>query len=222
MPPTIILIPGAWLTPTFYQPFLRTLTSAGYPTHYAAYPSLDPSNPHTADCQTDTNAITTTTTPFIDAGQDVILFMHSYAGMPGSAAAAVTDLAKPSRSRQGKKGGILGLVFLAGFLVPEGVSCTGAQGGNLPNWILLDQPAPDLNVPDDVINTFAGDVDPHLVAGLEENVKPHSTLAFRSAQPHPAWADEAFAGRLAFIVTTEDKAISKEAQDEMQPLQSIY
>jgi hypothetical protein len=43
-------------------------------------------------------------------------------------------------------------------------------------------------------------------------LKPHATLPFTSPQPQPAWADEAFQGRLAFIVTTDDRAVPKEAQ----------
>ena len=63
--------------------------------------------------------------------------MHSYAGIPGAAAA--TGLARSQRVKEGKLGGIIGLVFIAAFLVPEGMSCSGLQGGNLPSWILLDK-----------------------------------------------------------------------------------
>lgn len=47
---------------------------------------------------------------------------------------------------------------------------------------------------------------------LENQIRPHSTLAFTSEQPHPAWASAAYQGRLAFIVTAEDRAVPKEAQ----------
>jgi hypothetical protein len=50
------------------------------------------------------------------------------------------------------------------------------------------------------------------VSDFENLIKPHSSLAFYSPQPHPAWADAEHQGRLAFIVTAEDRAISKEAQ----------
>lgn len=70
----------------------------------------------------------------------------------------------------------------------------------------------NLSIADDPINRFAADVDPALAQALTAEVKPHSTIAFTSPQPHPAWADEAFQGRLAFIITTEDRAMPKEAQ----------
>ncbi|KAL2829289.1 hypothetical protein BDW59DRAFT_142441 [Aspergillus cavernicola] len=185
---TIVLIPGAWFTPAIYEPFLKAFNSHGHPTHYAGYPSLDPINPTIADCKTDTDVIARTLRSLVeDEGRDIVLVMHSYAGMPGAAAAK--GLGKVERKREGRSGGVLGMVFIAAFLVPEGASCAGLQGGSLPDWILLDNPFPDLNIPKDPVGDFA--------------------------QPAPAWADDEYAGRLAMIVTTADKAVPQEAQHGM-------
>lgn len=63
------------------------------------------------------------------------------------------------------------------------------------------------------MGVFAADIDSALVTDLEENIiRPHASLAFNTPQPHPAWADPAFHGRLGFIVPTEDQSIPKEAQ----------
>ncbi|KAJ5425275.1 hypothetical protein N7465_000345 [Penicillium sp. CMV-2018d] len=208
---TILFVPGAWIAPAFYRPFLQALTVAGYDTHFAGYPSFNPEDPTTTTCQADTDAITVTLKSLVeDEGKDVVVFMYSYGGMPGAAAA--TGLAKSQRAQEGKVGGVIGLIFLAAFLVPEGLSCSGFQGGDLPPWVLVNQPSVNLSIADDPINRFAADVDPALAQALTAEVKPHSTIAFTSPQPHPAWADEAFQGRLAFIITTEDRAMPKEAQ----------
>ena len=74
------------------------------------------------------------------------------------------------------------------------------------------QPSANLTVVDDPINILAANVDAALAKSLIAELRPHSSLAFTSPQPHPAWADEAFQGRLAFIVITEDRAMPKEAQ----------
>lgn len=138
MVPIIVLVPGAWLSHSFYEPFLRTINLAGYSTHYARYPSLDPSSHFKVTCETDTEALASSIRPLVEhEGKDIVLVMHSYAGMPGAAAA--TGLAKSQRVKEGKSGGIVGLVFIAAFVVPEGMSCSGLQGGNLPSWILLDK-----------------------------------------------------------------------------------
>ncbi|RHZ49051.1 alpha/beta hydrolase [Aspergillus thermomutatus] len=211
---TIVFVPGAWITPDFYQPFLDALTKAGYPVRYAGYPSLDPADPTSADCKADSDAITSVIRPLVeDEGRDVLLLMHSYAGMPGAAAAK--GLAKTERMQQGKSGGIVGMVFIAAFLVPEGLSCAGLQGGNLPPWILLDKPYEKVNIPDDPAGNFAADVDEDVTQSLAGYIRPHSTLAFNSPQPAPAWADQAYAGRLAFIVPTLDKAVPEGAQRAM-------
>lgn len=47
---------------------------------------------------------------------------------------------------------------------------------------------------------------------FKNHIKPHSSLAFYSPQPHPAWADAEYQGKLAFIVTAEDQAIPKGPQ----------
>ncbi|KAJ0419320.1 Alpha/beta hydrolase fold-1 [Aspergillus carlsbadensis] len=208
---TIVLVPGAWLTPSFYEPFLNAISETRHPVHCAEYPSLDPADPTTADCKSDADVIAQTLHHLIeDEGRDILLVLHSYAGMPGAAAAR--GLSKSERVRQGKSGGVVGMVFIAAFIVPEGVSCSGLQGGNLPSWILLDKPLPNLNVPSDPTANFAADVNSELLGNLDAHVKPHSTLAFNSPQPAPAWADEAYDGRRAFIVTTADQAVPREAQ----------
>lgn len=136
--PTIVFIPGAWVTPALYQHFLQALSAAGYGVHYAAYPSLDPADPSTADCETDAKDIERSLRTLVEGeGKDVLLVMHSYAGMPGAAAAV--GLGKSERQQQGLAGGVIGMVFIGAFVVPEGLSCAGLQGGNLPPWILLDK-----------------------------------------------------------------------------------
>ncbi|KAJ5371872.1 hypothetical protein N7517_003878 [Penicillium concentricum] len=220
---TILFVPGAWITPAFYQPFIHALTVARYDVHYAGYPSLDPKDPLVADCQTDTDAVSDILQSLVeDEGKDVLVFMHSYGGMPGSAAAS--GLAKSQRAQEGKAGGVIGLLFLGAFVVAEGLSCAGLQGGDLPpgscrirsaEFADLLQPSANVNIVDDPIGNFAADVDGHLANSLTRSLKPHSNLAFTSPQPHPAWADQAFDGRLAFIVTTEDAAVPKEAQSGM-------
>ncbi|KAJ5493299.1 hypothetical protein N7539_002045 [Penicillium diatomitis] len=217
---TVLVVPGAWLTKAFYEPFLQALTEAGYDAQFAEYPSLDPEDPTAFDCHADSKAIAAVLRPLVEEeGKDVLVLMHSYAGMPGAAAA--TGLAKTQRVQQGKRGGVVGLLFVGAFVVPEGLSCAGLQGGNLPPWILLDQdqsvltrdkPSANLNLADDPINNFAADVEGTLAQSLTAHSKPHATLSFTSPQPHPAWMDDEFKGRLASVVLTEDRAVPKEAQ----------
>ena len=71
--------------------------------------------------------------PLLDAGKDVVLAMHSYGGMPGPVAAK--GLSKTERLAAGKRGGIIGLVFLSVLVAFEGKSLVTYIGGELPGWI---------------------------------------------------------------------------------------
>lgn len=136
--PTIFFVPGAWIAHAFYQPFLQALTAAGYNVHYAGHPSSDQVNPSTADCKTDADEIAKELRQAVEGnGEDVLVMMHSYGVMPGAAAAV--GLAKPERAQQGKMGGVIGLVFIGAFVVPEGLGCAGLQGGSLSPWIMFDK-----------------------------------------------------------------------------------
>ena len=133
--PTILVLPGAWVNPSTYDAFISRLQHLSFPTVYASYPSFDPSEPATADAANDTVAVIEgCLLPLIaDEGKDVVIVMHSYGGVPGSAAAR--GLSKAQRSREGKKGGVVGLIHISGFVLPGGASVADGQGGNLPGWV---------------------------------------------------------------------------------------
>ena len=83
------------------------------------YPSLQPTDPVMADVAADGAAIRKEKLlPLIGAGKKVVV-MHSSAGIPGSVAAS--GLGEVERQANGEKGGAVGLVFLSGFVVAEGV-----------------------------------------------------------------------------------------------------
>ena len=42
------------------------------------------------------------------------------------------------RSASGNTGGVIGLVFLSGFVLAEGASVADGQGGSLPPWVSED------------------------------------------------------------------------------------
>lgn len=120
--PTIVLIPGAWHTPAYFNPLRNHLEAQSYPTISHQLPSVgctDSACNHTA--QTDAEFVRKKTLlPLLDAGKRVMLAMHSYGGHPGSAAAY--GLSEEERHKEGLKGGVMGLVFMAGFVIPVGKS----------------------------------------------------------------------------------------------------
>ncbi len=74
-------------------------------------------------------------TPRIAAGEEIVLVMHSYGGAPGSCAAV--GASKEDLQASGKIGGIIGLIYLAGFLLREGDSLIDLlPGRRFDPWVI--------------------------------------------------------------------------------------
>ncbi|KAJ7033706.1 Alpha/beta hydrolase fold-1 [Mycena alexandri] len=118
--PTFVLVPGATHTPAHLQLLADSLEAKGYPTQIFSLPSV--------------GALAATAPPNIDAvnlrgylgdlinneEKEVILFCHSYGGVPGSQ--SVKGLERSAREKAGEKGGIVKVIFLSAFLPLEGES----------------------------------------------------------------------------------------------------
>lgn len=76
-----------------------------------------------------------TTSELVAAGKDVILVLHSYGGIPGTASAK--GLLKKAREAEQKSGGIISIVYVAAFLLPLGSSLKSFLGDLAP-WIILE------------------------------------------------------------------------------------
>lgn len=116
--PTVVIVPGAFHSPSHYDELISELHQAAYSTLCLALPSLNPQNPHASDVAGDSAFIRDQMLlPLIEAGKDILLVMHSYGGIPGSCAAK--ELSKCKRSSQGHTAGIVGIVYIAAILAGE-------------------------------------------------------------------------------------------------------
>ncbi|KAI4597496.1 hypothetical protein KJ359_004198 [Pestalotiopsis sp. 9143b] len=204
--PTVVLVPGAWLPASAYAAWTARLEQDGHRTATTPYPSSDPSgDAHDLDVAGDAAAVRAALLRLLDDEDhgDVVLVMHSYGGMPGSSAAAGLPR-------------ILGLVYVAAFVVPEGTSCAGMTGGRLAPWVRDDTPRAGVNMPADPANMFRHGFAAGEAARLGASCRPHATRAFTSAQPPSALgAGDAWRGRLAYVKTARDDEIPQAAQDAM-------
>lgn len=73
----------------------------------------------------DVQAVRTALEAVVGEENEVAVIMHSYGGFPGSTACKGTS--KEDRIQEGKKGGLVRLVYIASFAVEEG---TNLAGGN--------------------------------------------------------------------------------------------
>ena len=132
---TIVLVTGAWHPSSAYKSLISDLVNAGYPVLVTSLPSLNPKDPSVCDCSSDASSVRQQFLPAIEEeGKDVILLCHSYGGIPGGGAAH--SLSKSARMQQGKKGGVVGLIYISAFVVPEGMSLVNYLGGKHPPYLL--------------------------------------------------------------------------------------
>lgn len=133
----VFIVPGTWHPSSAYESFASHLRKAGYATHIASLPSFDPTDVDTS-CAADTDAVRQQLLGLLEAdSSDIVVFAHSYGGIPGGGAAV--GLSKSSRIQNSQQGGVIGLVYMSAFIIPEGVGLSEYLGGRKPPYILQDQ-----------------------------------------------------------------------------------
>ncbi|KAI3395442.1 hypothetical protein diail_1305 [Diaporthe ilicicola] len=118
--PTILLVQGAWHSPSSYAKLSEALRASGYEVHVPRITSVDGSSPPEGDLETDTALIRSVAEKLIEDGRTVVALMHSYGGQVGTN--ALHGLGARTREKQGLTGGISHLIYLCAFILPEGWS----------------------------------------------------------------------------------------------------
>ena len=135
--PTFVLVPGAWHSPVHYSLLTSFLNAEGYDIVSQRLPGVDSPNPKNISVQTDADFIRSQEImPLLNQGKEVVLIACSYGGSPGAAAAK--GLSKAERKTTGKKGGLIGLIFIAALLAEEGLSLKQAVGGQFNDWVIVN------------------------------------------------------------------------------------
>lgn len=128
--PVFVLLHGAWHTPKCWNRLVNELDKAGYETVAPALPSSNAS-PLPMDWSADLGVIRTTVSD-LAAERDVVVVLHSFSGMTGGT--ALDGLDKESCAAKGLEGGVVRVVYINAFLVPEGFqhSPEGTRDNMLP------------------------------------------------------------------------------------------
>lgn len=67
--------------------------------------------------------------------KDVVILAHTCSGIPAGGAAHGLS----NTSRNDRKGGVLGMIYLSAFVVPEGTSLLDYLGGKHAPYLVADQ-----------------------------------------------------------------------------------
>ncbi|RYO98127.1 hypothetical protein DL764_007172 [Monosporascus ibericus] len=200
--PVIVLVPGAFGTAAGFEKLVPHLEKVGFSTHPGTYPSCNPSDPAVATCQNDIASLRNNVLlPLLEQEQkDVVIIAHSYGGVVAGAAAKYLD--KQTRRTQGQAGGsVVGLIYVVGNITLEDES-------------LLEAPSKGLALIEPAMDVLYNDCDAALAPELDKFMNPHALRAFETKPTAPAWADEAFSGRRAYVRTLNDCCNPVSLQDK--------
>ncbi|KAJ4288370.1 hypothetical protein N0V90_011604 [Kalmusia sp. IMI 367209] len=143
--------------------------------------------PPTPDWSADVEIIRKTVSDLVERELDVVVVMHSFSGMTGGT--ALDGLDKESRAGKGLKGGVVRLIYVVAFLVPEGFqhSPSGTRDNMVPE-MKTDFEAGIITIqPGDAKSMFYQDLDNDTVDRLVKDLQPQSLGAFWSTTTHAAW-----------------------------------
>ena len=134
--PTIVFVHGAWHSPQWFDATISVLKPLGYKCVTVAMPAVGRQPPVTS-LDEDIEAVRRTVMQELDAGRDVIIHAHSWAGLPVNS--ALDGLSKEERERDGKNGAVVKLTFVSAFILPENTSLLDSIGGVAPDhWVFRD------------------------------------------------------------------------------------
>lgn len=125
--PTAVIVHGAWGTPKAYASFNQQLALRGWMVHCPLLPTCNNARPPTKTRDDDVAMIRQLIQRSVDAGQYVLVLMHSYGGIVGSET-VLEEQSAIDRSAKGLPGGIVRMVFMSAFLMLPGQSVVEAQG----------------------------------------------------------------------------------------------
>ncbi|KAK4075237.1 hypothetical protein Purlil1_12711 [Purpureocillium lilacinum] len=129
--PVVLLVPGAWTVPKAYHKLVSALEAKSFNVQVLALPTNNDQRPTNATCDADMQAVRKAVQPLVDSGREVIMLMHSYGGIPGTS--GIRNFTRKDRQAMDQPGGVVGLIYTAGFMLCEGQSIrTVVQAVNLP------------------------------------------------------------------------------------------
>lgn len=180
---TLLFVPGAWHSPDCFDPVIQRLKAANYSTCKVHLPSVNPPS-HYLDFSADVSHIRTQIETAVDAGQNVVVVVHSYGSLPTNEAIKGLDI--KTRQGEGLKGGVTHLFFCCSFIIPEGQSLISAFGGNDLPWFRVSDDRLEVHpaTPDQI---FYNDCDDEQVKNAVAALEAHSYQTFHSPCTYAAW-----------------------------------
>jgi pimeloyl-ACP methyl ester carboxylesterase len=190
MPPTLLLVHGAWHTSWAWQPLIAELSDIDVVTVDLPSSGTDPQalGDLTADADVVRAALAGIEGPVVVVG-------HSYGGVPITEAATA-------------EAGVAHLVYLCAFQLDVGDSLVSSLGGEVPPWQEIHETHVRVTTPEPV---FYNGVDPELTEQAVARLHLQSTRALTQPLSRAAWTELPS----TYVVCEQDQAIPIFAQEAM-------
>lgn len=135
--PISVLVPGNFLSPSYYANTAKLLESHGFQVRIVTLPSTGSTVPLSSN-EPDIIAVRQVLEELSDSGKEIIVVAHSYGSIPSCE--AVKGLGSQERLQVGKSGGAVRLVFIAAWLLHEGESPPDiiARYKMEPRWVRFE------------------------------------------------------------------------------------
>ncbi|RKF75008.1 putative alpha beta-hydrolase [Golovinomyces cichoracearum] len=210
--PAIVIIPGAWQGAIGFKNFFHDLNNAGFRSEAVALPSVGSISNILPGLAEDIAAVRSVVSKFLEEYYDVVLLCHSCGGLVGSNASQGLDA--KSRSKDGKVGGIIQILFMSAFVVPNGCNFFDLLDGKPAIW--MDIQGDKIETKREMMAKIGfNDLSPELAAGFCQQLTHSSASIFFTPSNFEPWSCGI---PCAYIFTTQDMAIPHPQQVHMARL----
>ena len=128
---TVVLVPGAFHVASVMDILGGQLQGKGYETRTWGLKTVNQPN---ISVEEDAKLLAEgVLVPLIEQqGRNVVFYLHSYAGFPGSI--AIAGFSKTERKAKGQQGGVIGLIYQSAFIPEPGNTLLQMIGGDYAPW----------------------------------------------------------------------------------------
>ena len=211
--PTIVLVHGAWHTPPNYQTYIDALKAQGFTVHCPRLPSCNGASPPSASLPEDVACVRDVVRPLVEAGERVLMLLHSYGGAVGTDAVD-ESLTFSFRKASGQPGGVIHLLYLCAYILPPGSTIFGIvkEAGMDHLWSqFVDNAEDGSTFPKDPVLLFFGGVEKEVVDKALPQLVRTPMSAFTAETKGSAWRSVP----VTYVFTQQDYSVPRVYQDIM-------
>ncbi|KAF8205349.1 Alpha/beta hydrolase fold-1 [Mycena galopus ATCC 62051] len=206
--PTIIIIPASFSPVSLYDAVIADLESHGYSVKGVELQTVGRRD-KAPSMYDDAAAVASVASQLADEGKDVVLVAHSYGGVV--ACEASKGLAKNVREKEGKKGGIVRIVFVAALVPAEGEPSLGVFGDTEVDLNGVEMKGEYMEMDIVYAANHYNDLPPEEARSWASRMREHAAASFSHILTYGAYKDIP----VSYLLCEEDKGVPPEVQNKI-------